>query len=163
GQGPADLVEVSTELAARMLVLGGVASDHRDADRRVRDAISSGAALERFRRIIETQGGDPRVVDDYDRLPHVPAAAGRHMITATRSGFVATVDAETVGRASVALGAGRDRVEDPVDFSVGILVHVKPGDEVHAGDRVLELHYRDRARLDAALALAQHAVAIVDA
>jgi pyrimidine-nucleoside phosphorylase len=160
GGGPADLVEVSLELTARMLVLGGVASDRADGTRRAREAIASGAGVERFRQIIETQGGDPKVVDDYSRLPHV---ANRHLVTAGRAGFVAALDAELVGRASVALGAGRDRVEDPVDPAVGILVRAKPGDRVEAGDPVLELQYRDSNRLGAALALAERALTIDEA
>jgi pyrimidine-nucleoside phosphorylase len=159
GGGPADLVEVSIELAARMLVLGRVASDRADAERRVRHAIASGAGLERFRAIIEVQGGDPRVVDDYSRMPHVER---REVVKADRAGFLGRVDAELVGRASVALGAGRDCVEDAIDPAVGIMVAAKPGDEVRAGDAVLELHYRDRSRLEAALALAQEAIAIQD-
>jgi pyrimidine-nucleoside phosphorylase len=159
GGGPADLVEVSIELTARMLVLGRVASDRADAERRVREAIASGAGLERFRGIVEVQGGDPRVVDDYSRLPHV---AGREIVKADRSGFLARLDAELVGRASVALGAGRDRVEDAIDPAVGIMVAAKPGDEVRAGDAVLELHYRDRSRLEGALALAAEAITIED-
>src|SRR5213076_2092836 len=115
--------------------------DLADAETVVRKAIASGAALDRFRRIIEGQGGDPRVVDDYSRLPHV---ADRHVVAAPRGGFVARLDAELVGRASVALGAGRDRVEDPVDPAVGVIVHAKPGDELRNGDPILELHYRDR-------------------
>src|SRR5262249_28494840 len=148
--GPADLVELSVELTARMLLLGKAAADRSDAERRVRRAIESGSGLDRFRRIIETQGGDPRVVDDYDRLPHV---ADRHAISAERDGFVRALDAELVGRASVALGAGRDRVEDPVDPAVGIVVRAKPGDEVRRGDALLELHHRERGRLETALAL----------
>src|SRR6476660_1619503 len=70
GVESADLVDVSVELAARMLVLGKVAVDRESAERQVRDAIASGAGLERFRRIVEFQGGDPRVLDDYQRLPH---------------------------------------------------------------------------------------------
>src|SRR6185503_6810215 len=159
GGGPSDLVDVSIELTARMLVLGRVADDLADADKQARDAIASGAGLDRFRAIIEAQGGDPRVIDDPARLPHV---ADRHVVTAIRGGYVTRLDAELVGRASVALGAGRDRVEDPVDFAVGIMIKAKPGDEVRAGDAVLELHYRDRARLDAALALAARAVTIGD-
>jgi len=159
GRGPADLVEVSIELAARMLLLGRVAGDRADAERKATSAIASGTALDRFRRIIETQGGDPRVVDDYDRLPHV-AAGQRRLVTAPRAGHVTCMDAELIGRASVALGAGRDRVDDPVDPAVGIVVLRKPGDPVRIGDPVLELHYRDAARLDAAQALAQRAVAI---
>jgi len=159
GRGPADLVEVSLELAERMLLLGKVAPDRSDAKRRVAEARASGAGLERFRRIIEGQGGDPRVVDDYGRLPHVP---GRREVTADRGGYVVRLDAELVGRASVALGAGRDRIEDSIDPAVGIMIRATVGDRVSAGDPVLELHYRDRARLNAALALLARAVTIGD-
>jgi len=159
GGGPQDLVDVSVELAARMLVLGKVADDIAGAETQVRNAIASGAGLERFRQIIEAQGGDPKVVDDYKRLPRVD---NRHRVTASRAGFVTALDAELVGRASVALGAGRDRVEDPVDPAVGILVAAKPGDRVIAGDTVLELHYRDRGRLETAAALAARAIVIGD-
>jgi pyrimidine-nucleoside phosphorylase len=159
GGGPADLIEVSIELTARMLVLGNVARDRADGDRRARAAIASGAGLERFRQIVEMQGGDPRTLDDYTRFPQADA---RHVVVAERGGYVNRVDAELVGRASVALGAGRDRVEDPVDPAVGIMVRVKPGDEVRTGDPMLELHYRKRPKLDAALALASRAVSICD-
>jgi pyrimidine-nucleoside phosphorylase len=159
GGGPQDLVDVSIELTARMLVLGKVAGDRDDAERQARGAIQSGAGLERFRRIIEVQGGDPKVVDDSARLPHV---ADRRLVAAERAGFVARLDAELVGRASVALGAGRDRVEDPVDPAVGIRVIAKPGDAVRAGDPILELHYRDRGRLDTALRLTGQAITIDD-
>ena len=159
GRGPADLVEVSLELAERMLLLGKVAPDRPDAKRRVAEARASGAGLERFRRIIEGQGGDPRVVDDYGRLPQVP---GRHEVTADRGGYVVRLDAELVGRASVALGAGRDRIEDSIDPAVGIMVRATVGDRVGAGDPVLELHYRDPGRLNAALALLARAVTIGD-
>jgi pyrimidine-nucleoside phosphorylase len=159
GRGAPDLIDVSVELTARMLVLGKVADDLAGAEQKVRDAIASGAGLARFTQIIEGQGGDPKVVDDYSRLPHV---AERQVVTADRAGTVVRVDAELVGRASVALGAGRDRVEDPVDPAVGILIAAKPGDAVRAGDPLLELHYRDRARLEAAAALVRAAVAIGD-
>jgi pyrimidine-nucleoside phosphorylase len=159
GRGPKDLIDVSVELTARMLVLGKVADDIAAADEQARRAIASGAGLERFRRIIEIQGGDPKVVDDYRRLPHV---ADRHLVAASRDGYVAAIDAELVGRASVALGAGRDRVEDPVDPAVGIIVITKPGDAVRRGDGLLELHYRDGVRLEAAIRLTSQAVTIGD-
>lgn len=142
-----------------MLLLGKVAADRADAERQVRRAIASGEALDRFRRIIEGQGGDPRVVDDSSRMP---AAPFRHLIAADRSGFLVRLDAELVGRASVALGAGRDRVEDAVDPAVGIVLRAKPGANVSAGAPVLELHYREPAKLDAALVLARRAIAIGD-
>jgi pyrimidine-nucleoside phosphorylase len=159
GRGPQDLIDVSVELTARMLVLGRVADDLPAATQQVQRAIASGAGLERFRRIIEIQGGDPKVVDDYQRLPHV---ADRRTVPASRAGFVTAVNAELVGRASVVLGAGRDRVEDPVDPAVGIMVMAKPGDAVRAGAPVLELHFRDPARLDAAMRLTSQAITIGD-
>ncbi len=157
GRGPADLVDLSVALAARMLVLGRVAADPSDAERKVRAAVASGAGLERFRRIIEQQGGDPHVVDDYGRLP---AAPERQVVTAPRAGFLASLDAELIGRASVVLGAGRDRVDDLIDPAVGIVVIAKPGDELRAGDAVLELHFRDRGRRDLAATLAARAIQI---
>jgi pyrimidine-nucleoside phosphorylase len=155
--GSDDLLEVSVELAARMLMLGQVASDRADAERRVRDALASGSGLERLERIIEHQGGDPRVVTDYSRLPSAPE---RHLVRAPRSGYLTALDAESIGKASVALGAGRDRVEDAVDHSVGIMVLAKPGDRVSAGEPVLELRYRDVGKRDHALALAERAVVV---
>jgi pyrimidine-nucleoside phosphorylase len=160
GGGPPDLVEVTVELTARMLVLGRAASDKADAVRRVRAAIASGDGLERFRRIVENQGGDARFIDDCSRLP---SAAGRHFVRASQPGYVTKIDAELVGRASVALGAGRDRVEDPIDPGVGILVRAKPGTPVSASDPLLEIHFRDQSRLDAALTLAELAVQVGDA
>ena len=159
GGGPSDLLDVSLELTARMLVLGRVARDRAEAEQKARGAIASGAGLEKLRQIVETQGGDPRVVDDYARLPH---AGAQHVVAADRAGYVNRVDAELVGRASVALGAGRNRVEDAVDHAVGIVVKVKPGDAVSAGDAMLEMHYRTRPTLDAALALASRAVTLGD-
>src|SRR3954463_7694419 len=115
GGGPPDLVDVSLELTARMLVLGQVAADHAEAVQRVRAAISSGDGLERLQRIVANQGGDPRVIEEPARLPTAP---GRHFVRAGHSGYVTKVDAELVGRASVALGAGRDRGEKAIAAAV---------------------------------------------
>ena len=159
GRGPADLIDLSVELSARMLLLGGIAADRPEAERRARDAIASGSALARLQSIVESQGGDPRVIDNYDRLP---TASGRHPVPAARSGYVTGLDAELIGRASVALGAGRDRVDDAVDPAVGITVVAGIGHRVAGGDPVLTLHYTTRARLDAALPLARSAIDVGD-
>jgi pyrimidine-nucleoside phosphorylase len=160
GGGPADLIEVSIELTARMLVLAGISPDRGVAAQKARAAIESGAGLERLRRIVEAQGGDPRIIDDPGRMPSAP---GRQVLRAARSGYLSALDAELVGRASVQLGAGRDRVDDPVDPAVGIILLAKPGDQLADGDGVLELHYRDAGRCEAALALAGRAMVIADA
>jgi pyrimidine-nucleoside phosphorylase len=159
GQGPSDLEEMSLALAARMLVLAGAAPNDSAALAGVRRTITSGQALDRFQKIIETQGGDPRIVDDYGRLP---AAPERSTMTASRGGYIGRIDAELVGRASVMLGAGRDRVEDDVDPAVGIVLKAQPGDAIRAGDPILELHYRTIDRCDAARPLVERAVVIDD-
>jgi pyrimidine-nucleoside phosphorylase len=159
GQGPSDLMEVTMALTAPLLVLGRVAGTPAEARRLAQKAIDSGAALDKFRRIVETQGGDPRVVDDVSRLPSVKQ---RHLVQATRSGYISRMDAQLLGRASVALGAGRDRVDDSIDPAVGILVNAKPGVKVSAGETVLEVIYRDKGKLDPALDLIKRAIVIKD-
>jgi thymidine phosphorylase len=159
GRGPSDLEALSVSLAARMVVLAGLAATLDEATGRVREALTSGAGLERFRRVIERQGGDPRVVDDYARLPRAPF---EHVVTAGRDGVLVGLDAERLGHASNALGAGRERVEALVDSAVGISLEAVPGDAVRVGQAVLVLHYRNGARLDRALDLATRAVAIGD-
>ncbi len=159
GRGPDELTDLSLRLAARMVRLGGAAASEDEAERMVRRALDSGAALEKWRQIVAHQGGDPRTVDDYQRLPSAP---GRHLVRATRSGYVALLDAERIGRASVALGAGRNRVEDAVDPGVGIVVQATVGDPVREGEPVLEIHYREGAALEAALERLEGAIEIED-
>jgi pyrimidine-nucleoside phosphorylase len=159
GRGPKDLETLSVVLAARMLHLGGAAPSDEEAQAKVRAALSSGRGLEKFRQIIEQQGGDPRVVDDYQRLPSAP---GRFSIVADRAGWLITLDAELIGRATVLLGAGRDRVTDSVDPAVGALVRAKPGEQVQPGDPLVELHHRDASRLESAIALVRQACVLGD-
>jgi pyrimidine-nucleoside phosphorylase len=159
GRGPADLESLSVLLAARLLVVAGITSDEADAESRVRGAIASGAGLEKLRRIIENQGGDPRVVDDYGLLP---SASDRATIESPRSGYVARLEAELVGRAAVALGAGRNRIDDAVDHGVGITVLAPPGTAVQAGDPILEIQHRNGRGLADADALLRRAVHVAD-
>ncbi|HET7221275.1 MAG TPA: thymidine phosphorylase [Vicinamibacterales bacterium] len=160
GNGPADLEQLSVLLAARMLVVAGIATDDADAEARVRRALTSGAGLEKFRQIIEHQGGDPRVIDDYSRLP---AAPDRAHVVASRAGYVTALQAELVGRAAVALGAGRSRVDEAVDHAVGVRVLMPPGSAVRTGDAVLEVHHRAGRGLAEASALLRDAIHIGDA
>lgn len=159
GRGPADLLELSVELAARMLILADAAKNLDEARTRIRDALSSGRGLEKFRQIIAQQGGDARVVDDYARLPGAP---GRLVVRAPRGGTILELDAELVGRATCVLGAGRERVEDSVDPGVGATVHARRGQQVKKGDAIVELHYRDDAKLKTAVELVEKACVIGD-
>jgi pyrimidine-nucleoside phosphorylase len=148
GGGPADVRELSLALAARMLRLAGVAKTLDEAERSANNALKSGKALETFRRMIVQQGGDASAIDDPARLP---AASRQHLVRAERSGFAEGWHAELVGRAAVALGAGRDRADDTIDPAVGAVVLARPGDAVKQGDALLEIHYRDGERLGRAL------------
>ncbi len=109
--------------------------------------------------MIKAQGGDDAVVDDPSRLPQ---AQHVHQVAASRAGYLTSLDALLVGRTAVALGAGRDKKDDAVDLSAGIRLHKKPGDAVQAGEPVLDLHYNQAARLNAALAMVTKAIVIGD-
>ena len=159
GKGPADLIELVVRLGSRMVRLANKAATDEESAALVRQALSSGAALARFRLMVARQGGDPAVVDDPSRLP---SARLKHVMTAPRRGVVTALDALLVGRAAVALGAGRDKKGDEVDLSAGIVLLKKPQDEVAAGEPVMELHYNDPSRLAGALPLVTQAMVIGD-
>ena len=158
GEGPDDLRQLCRELCAWMLVLGGKAAGHEQGRARFDELIRSGAAAEKFRQIIARQGGDPRVVDDPGRLPQ---ARQRQDFVAPGEGYLARMDAERIGRAAMALGAGRARAEDAIDPAVGLVVHKKVGDRVERGEPLATLYFNReerladaQARLEAAFSLA---------
>jgi thymidine phosphorylase len=136
GDGPADLVEVTLALATEMLALAGL-----DADPAA--ALADGRALERYRAMIAAQGGDPAA--------DLPSAEHTEFVRAGSSGWLRVLDARAVGVAAWRLGAGRARKEDPVSAAAGIICLAKPGDQVAAGEPVLELRSDDSARFDRAL------------
>ena len=158
GKGPSDLIELIVRLAVRMVVAGGRATSAEQAEQLVRTALEAGAGADKLRAMIAAQGGDPAVVDDPDRLPR---AGTVEVVRADRSGVVSGVDAELVGRAAAALGAGRERKDDAVDPAAGVVVMRGVGDPVRAGDPVLELHVTGRPAPEA-VRLAADAVAIHD-
>jgi pyrimidine-nucleoside phosphorylase len=157
GRGRADLVANALDLSKRMLVLAGIARDRADAAAMCRSALDSGRALERLRSIIERQGGNPRVIDDYNLMPQAPE---EHTIRAERDGFVSALDAGLIGRASVALGGGRDQVDDEIDPGVGIMLPATVGDPVRKGDALLRVRYRSKERLETALPLILQSIRI---
>ena len=141
-----------------MLIVAQLENDAAEADRRIRGALASGAGLEVFRTVIENQGGDPRVLDDYGLLPSAPDEA---RITARGSGYVRP-ESEAIGRAAVALGAGRSKLDDVVDPGVGVEIVARTGTQVSAGDVVLLVRHRGGRGLDAAQALLDAAITISD-
>ena len=120
-------------------------------------ALESGRALERLRLIIERQGGNPRVIDDYALMPSAPH---EHVIAAKADGFVSALDAGLIGRASVVLGGGRDKVDEAIDPGVGIMIAATVGDPVRSGEPILQVRYRSADRLAQALPLLSAAVGV---
>jgi pyrimidine-nucleoside phosphorylase len=149
GGGPADLREMTLELGAEMLVLGGVATALDEARARLGRLLDSGAARERFGQIIEAQHGDPRVLDDRSLLPTAPV---RVPVLAESPGVLSGMDCAEVGRAASELGAGRARAEDVIDPAVGLEMHVRVGDAVAVGQPLATLHCVGGAASDAAVA-----------
>ncbi len=147
GGGPADVVDLTLRLGAEMLVLGGLARDLRDGAARIARARDSGAGLERFILGTRLQGGDPRVIDDPERLP---VARHSRVIRAPRAGFVARADAGLLGRAATLLGAGRARKEDDIAPGAAIMLRAKVGARVEAGAPLCTIHFDDPARARAA-------------
>ena len=158
GGGPRDIVELTVELGAEMLVLGRVAKDLDDGRARITRSLKDGSAKERFGRIIEAQRGDRRVLDDPKRLPTAPRTLP---VAAPKAGFIGAVDTEAIGVASMLLGGGRQRAADAVDPRVGLAVHKRIGDRVEAGEPLVTLHVADTG-VDAASAQARDAFRIDD-
>jgi pyrimidine-nucleoside phosphorylase len=138
-----DFAELCLELAARMLIVGGVENDLEIARNRSREAITSGRALERFRACVEAQGGDPRVLDDTALLPQ---AGIQCAITAGRAGFVTRIETDEIGRVVMDWGGGRRRLEDKIDYAVGLRLHAKISDQVNAGDPLATAYYNDESK-----------------
>jgi pyrimidine-nucleoside phosphorylase/thymidine phosphorylase len=143
GEGPPDVREVTFELAAEMVVLAGRAPALGAAREQVRAVVSDGRAFLKLREIVEAQGGDPDALSDEALLP---AAEGTLDVRSPASGNVQAIDAEAIGLAAVALGAGRARMEDRVDHGVGLVVHRKVGDAVRAGEPLCTIHHGEKSR-----------------
>jgi pyrimidine-nucleoside phosphorylase len=137
GRGPADFTEHCLTVASHMLLVGEKADDLPNARKLAENALKSGAGLEKFRRMVQNQGGDVSYVDQPEKLPLAPIIRD---VTSPRGGYLSWIDALTIGEASVEMGAGRAKKEDIIDHAVGIVIHNKVGDHVEKGDMLFTLH-----------------------
>ncbi|MBU0551588.1 thymidine phosphorylase [Myxococcota bacterium] len=140
GCGPEDTTALTLGLAYTMLDMA--AKPTTDVDK----ALSDGRGLAKFAEIIEAQGGDPRVIDDPNRLP---TARYKRDFLAPRDGYISAIDAQGVGLAALVLGAGRATKEEDIDPAVGLMLHKRLGDKVKAGEPILTLEHNDRGVDDA--------------
>ena len=159
GSGPPDLVELSLTLGAEMVALADGSRDVDAARRRLRAVLASGAAAAKFAEIVEAQGGDPRVVDDPERLGTAPVVLD---VTAHQNGVVRRTEPRAIGIAVAHLGGGRQQLDDRIDPQVGIVLAVKPGDSVHRGQTIASVHARDRTAAEDAVGRVATAIRIGD-
>ena len=147
GNGPKDFVLLCETLGAYMLLLSKVADNFEEGVQKIRDAISSGLALDKLRVFIENQGGDKRVVDDYSLLPQ---ANNIVEVKSPKNGYISKIEAEEVGMSAMILGAGRETKEDTLDMAVGIVLEKKVGEYVNKGDILAYIHYNKEDKFESA-------------
>lgn len=145
GNGPTDLEKLIVVIGGYMAVMGGKAKTTDEGQHLCEDVIHNGKALERFRAMIADQSGDSNVVDDPEKI--LPQAKFKIELPARSSGVVSKIVADEVGVASMLLGGGRQKADDQLDYSVGIMLHKKIGDPVSSGDSLLTI-YSNRENVD---------------
>jgi pyrimidine-nucleoside phosphorylase len=160
GGGPQDLRELCLDLAAWMFYLGGASKTVTLGKQLAEQIIASGKAFDRFRQMVELQGGDVSAIDDPKRLP---ATEHRVDVPSPQEGYVSSIECEEVGTACVILGGGRERKEDSVDPAVGIAVHKKIGDKVSVGESLCTIHCHSDAQASRARTLLQECYRIAAA
>ena len=156
GGGPADTRELTHALGAEMLVLGGAAATAEEGAARIRRALEDGSALAVFRRVVEAQGGDPRVCDSPGSV--LPRAKQRDEL-ALPPGRVVAIDSEALGIAAVLLGAGRRTKEDAIDPAAGLVVDAYLGEVIEAGAAPQIMLHHNLAAGDGRLAEARAMIA----
>ena len=153
GEGPADLMEVTYALGVEMLRVSG--RELTDGRRRLEHLIQAGSALEKFREMVEAQGGDPSVVDDPARLPQAPVVRD---LRSPEDGLVTQVEPRIIGHAITALGGGRNQASDTIDPAVGFVISAKPGQRVGRGQLLAKVHARDEAGAEQGLKALRKAI-----
>jgi pyrimidine-nucleoside phosphorylase len=158
GAGP--VLDLSIELSAHMLVLSKVDESLDAARDRLNKIVSSGAALECFRKNVEAQGGEPRVCDEPQKF--LPLVTESIKVESSRSGIVNKVNTAEIGHAIAAIGGGRVRIDDRIDPTVGYMAQVKIGDRINAGESIGTIYCSDDSKAREAASRIQAAYQIAD-
>ena len=147
GRGPEDLRELCVILTGAMLYLAGMGESEEQCEQMASGAISDGSALKSLREMIEAQGGDPRVIDDPGLFGSAPVQCE---VLSPGDGFIASMNTEDIGLASLMLGAGRNTLEDAIDYTAGIILKRKTGDAVRKGDPIAVFYTASENKIPAA-------------
>jgi pyrimidine-nucleoside phosphorylase len=145
GGGPSDFRELVVVTATHLLELSDLGLDEDEARQRATTSLADGSALVAYERWIRAQGGDP----DPALLPRAPVV---RQVAASSTGFVRELRAREVAAVAMSLGAGRERKEDQVDHAVGVVCRAKRGDRAERGEPLAEVHARDEATAETAVA-----------
>ena len=145
GNGPKDLVEVVVEIGSHLLVHAALASSTDQAKQMLHETLKSGTALERFKAMVEAQGGDIDVIDHPEKL----LATKTKEIISPQAGYIVEMNALDIGKAAMRLGAGRETKEDVIDLKVGVDLHKKIGDYVEKGSVIATLYIAEKGVLEA--------------
>lgn len=157
GNVSGDLLEVSLLLGANMLLLAGRVTTEAEGKALLLEQIQNGKGLEKFKELLEQQGGDMRIVEEYERLPLSPA---KWSVKAEQTGFLTKMDTAMIGRASQETGAGRMFKGQPLDFGAGIIMRKRLGDAVTAGEELAVIYSATEEKCRAAAAFLQQAMTI---
>lgn len=137
GEGPEDLTELCLTLGSQMVFLAQKASSLEEAREKLEESIRSGSALDKMKTFIQSQGGDPSIIDHPEKLPQAKFVIE---LKATENGWIEEMVADEIGTAAMYLGAGRATKESQIDLSVGIVLKKKVGDPVQKGETLLTIH-----------------------
>ncbi|MDD4583698.1 MAG: thymidine phosphorylase, partial [Eubacteriales bacterium] len=137
GHGPSDITELALILAGYMVYAGEKANSPGNGYRQVKKALESGKALDKLAQFIEGQGGDVKVIKDYNLFPQ---PSHNREIFSAEDGYITGIDAKRIGMASQYAGAGRERKEDIIDLSAGVFLHNKIGDKVTKGSLLATIY-----------------------
>lgn len=159
GEGPADLMELCLALGSEMLVLGGRASNQNEAKTLLEQSVANGTALQKFRDLVVAQGGDG---SQFDQPETLPGASHEDVLLASQDGVVTGLTAQTVGHASMVLGAGRETKSSVIDMGAGIYLDRKVGEAVKAGEIIAHLYTNSPEKMEAAKSLLSEAYTISD-
>ncbi|MSO20342.1 MAG: thymidine phosphorylase [Acidobacteria bacterium] len=157
GNGPDDLVQISLEIASRMVCLAHPDRSLDSAKEEIFQLLNDGKGLQKFRELIEAQGGNPQVIDSFELLPN---ASAEHVISSPRAGFVSRISADDIGRAVALIGRKTGVSDEALDAAVGIVLEHKVGDRINAGDRLCTIYYNDDSNLEEATATVEDAFRI---
>jgi thymidine phosphorylase len=138
GKGPKDLTDLSIALAAHMIHLAGIEKTFEKSLKKAHLMVDSGKALSEFRKLIKSQGGDDRVIDDYSLLPLAKEVT---KVTSPKNGYVKMFQNDQIGLLLIELGGGRKSKTDKIDHGVGFEFKKKIGDQVKKGEVIFEIHH----------------------